>query len=136
MYNYSRLNNLIKEISLNAVNSTNPTNVVFGIVISDDPLIIEIENKLQLNKNQLILSRNVTDYKTKISFDNPDIKNVNVTSDYPTDMNKSSPFYQRFTESVKNEITIYNSLEVDEEVILIRMVGGQKFIVWDRRVII
>lgn len=134
MHDYSRLNNLIKSIALNAVDNSKPVNVVFGIVKSADPLIIEIEQKIPLNKNQLILTRNVTNHKTKISFDNPDIKNVITTSSYPSDSSESSKSYQRFKEKVQNDITVYNGLKKGEEVILIRLEGGQQFIVWDRKV--
>lgn len=131
MHNYTRLNNLIKEIALNAVSNSKPINVVFGIVKSEDPLVIEIENKLPLNKNQLILSRNVTDFKTKISFDNPSITH-NVNGYLPGTTHKIDKL--QFTSNVKNDITIYNGLKKDEEVILIRLEGGQQFIVWDRKV--
>lgn len=131
MHNYSRLNNLIKSSALKAVENTKPTKIVFGIVKSEDPLIIEIEQKIPLNKNQLILSRNVTDYKTKISFDNPDITH-NVNGYLPGTTHKIDKL--EFTSDIKNDITIYNGLKKDEEVILIRLEGGQEFIVWDRKV--
>lgn len=131
MHDYSRLNNLIKEIALNAINNSKPTNIVYGIVTSDDPLIIEIESKLPLNKNQLILSRNVTDYKTKISFDNPGITH-DVNGYLPGTTHNIDKL--EFTSNIKNDITIYNGLKKNEEVILIRLEGGQQFIVWDRKV--
>lgn len=131
MHDYSRLNNLIKEISLNAVESSKPINVIFGIVTSDDPLIIEIEDKLKLNKNQLILTRNVTDFKTKLSFDNPGITH-DVNGYLPGTTHNIDKL--EFTSNIKNDITIYNGLKKDEEVILINLKGEQQFIVWDRKV--
>lgn len=71
MHDYSRLNNSIKITALKAFEASKPIKIVFGIVTSEDPLIIEIESKLPLNKNQLILSRNVTGYKKHM---NPGLK--------------------------------------------------------------
>ena len=132
MHNYARLNNLIKQIAVGVIEDSKPSRPMYGIVKSESPLTIEIEQRLTLNQNQLILTRNVTDFKTEISFDNPDIKNVITSSSYPSDSTESPKSYQRFKEDVKNEITIYNGLKVGEEVILMRETGGQKFIVVDR----
>ena len=94
----------MKRAALEAVEASKPVNVCFGQVVSASPLQINIEQKMILGKAQLILSRNVTDFKTMVTV-------------------------QLETEK---EITIHNALEVGDEVILIRQQGGQKYIVIDR----
>lgn len=125
---------LIKRASIDAVSESKPTSIVFGKVISISPLKINVEQKLNLTKAQLILSRNVTDYKTKLSFDNPDLKQEFTTWNMP-ESTESSPSKIAFKKQLKHDITIYNSLKIGEEVILLQVQGGQKYIVLDRVVV-
>lgn len=48
--------------------------VMEGEVTAISPLSIKVNEYLTLTKDQLIICRNVTDYSTYLSFDNPDIK--------------------------------------------------------------
>lgn len=89
----------IKKAAIEAVGAMKPTELVFGKVISSSPLKINIEQKLTLSSQQIVLSRNVTDFKTKING---------------------------------TIMTINNALKTGEEVILLRMQGGQKYMVIDR----
>lgn len=59
----------IKRVAVDAVNSEKPVQVCFGVVKSTDPLTIFVDQKMLLGANQLILTRSVTNYKTKISGD-------------------------------------------------------------------
>jgi len=121
---------LIKIAALDAVNESKPVNVLFGKVISISPLKINVEQKLTLTEEQLILTSNVMDYKTKISFDNPEIKNI--VKNYSIDDVPGSYYKLTFQEKVQNEVTIYNGLKIGDEVILLQLQGGQKFIVLDK----
>lgn len=121
---------LIKIAALDAVNESKPVNLLFGKVISISPLKINVEQKLTLTEEQLILTSNVMDYKTKISFDNPEIKNI--VKNYSIDDVPGSDYKLTFQEKVQNEVTIYNGLKIGDEVILLQIQGGQKFIVLDK----
>ncbi len=121
---------VIKKAAVEAVDATKPTSIVFGKVINSSPLKINIEQKMTLSSAQLILTRNVTNYKTKISFDDPGIKNI--VKNYSMDGVGGSPYKLAFEEKTQNEITIYNGLKVGDEVALIQTQGGQKYIVLDR----
>lgn len=96
----------INKAAISAVEATKPVYVLYGevISISASPLKIKVEQKMMLGEAQLILSRNVTDFKTYMTV--PGIG--------------------------KTEVTVHNGLVVGDEVILIRQQEGQKFIVWDR----
>ncbi|MBR4025948.1 MAG: DUF2577 domain-containing protein [Lachnospiraceae bacterium] len=54
---------LLKKVAIEAMESKKLTNVVFGKVVSVNPLKINVEQKLPLTKAQLVLTRNVTNYK-------------------------------------------------------------------------
>jgi hypothetical protein len=98
---------IIKMAAADAVEATKPVYIYFGEVQQTSPLKINVEQRMILGEGQLVLSRNVTDYKTTVTVD-------------------------WASETGKKEITIHNGLVVSDEVILIRQQGGQKFIVWDR----
>lgn len=121
---------LIKMAALDAVNETKPVNILFGKVISVLPLKISVEQKLILSEEQLILTSNVMNYKTKISFDNPEIKNI--VKNYSIDDVEGTNYKLSFQEKVQNEVTVYNGLKINDEVILLQLQGGQKFLVLDK----
>ena len=102
---------------MEAFRNSDPSCVMFGKVISDSPLKIQVNVKLILEKNQLILTRNVTDYDLYIT---PDNWSTNTASGHS------------HTISGKKKIKVHNALTVGEEVILIRQAGGQEYIVLDR----
>lgn len=119
----------IKKAAIDAAESTKPVNVFFGRVVSANPLQINVEQKMLLGKAQLVLSRNVTEFKTSISAGN--IKNYYYTGDEESD--GTTPVSPSHTHAVgKIQVTVHNALAVGEEVILIRQQGGQKYIVIDR----
>ena len=103
MFNSDDLVKVIKKAAVDAVNASKPANMVFGKVISISPLKIKIDQKLILTSAQLVLSRNVTDYRLSVT---------------ENDIDKT--------------ITVRNALKNGEEVILMQVSGGQKYIVIDR----
>lgn len=66
MYDANDFLKLIKKTSMEAFNASKPTDVIFGKVVSVSPLKIKVNQKLELKSAQLVLSRNVTEYKVKI----------------------------------------------------------------------
>lgn len=121
---------LIKQAAAEAVEQGAPVNVTYGTVESIDPLKIQIDDSFPIMEGEIILTSLVRDRKTKISFDNPSVENIvdgYLTSNPTIRVDRLS-----FQANIKNEITIYDGLKVGERVILLRVQGGQKFIVWDR----
>ena len=118
----------LKRAAVEAVEAGKPVNVYFGEVVSASPLKINVEQKMILGEKQLILSRNVTDFKTKITAGN--IKNYYYTGDVNSGTAPVSPSHVHAVGTI--EITVHNGLAVGDGVILIRQQEGQKFIVLDR----
>ena len=108
--------NIIKKASIEAVETSKPSDFCYGKVISVSPLQISIEQKLTLGKAQLVLTRNVTDYS------------IDVTLDWNTE---SANDHKHNVTGVK-KITIHNGLKVDDRVVLLKKKGGQKYLVLDR----
>lgn len=133
---------VMKKAAIDAVESTKPVNVYFGTVINASPLQINVEQKMLLGKNQLILSRNVTDFKTTVtvqwktesalSTHNHMVKGKDSSND-DIDLTTGDKNLRHEHDIVgQKEITVHNQLKKGEEVILIRQQEGQKYIVIDR----
>lgn len=124
-------NGIVKKVhqaAIDAMESTKPVNVYFGEVVSASPLKINVEQKMILGEKQLILTRNVTDFKTKITAGN--IKNYYYTGDVNSGTAPVSPAHVHAVGTI--DITVHNGLAVGDGVILIRQQEGQNFIVVDR----
>ncbi len=122
---------IIKRAAVDAVEAQKPCIVLFGTVIKTNPLEILVEQKMTLSEAQLILSRNVTDFQTEMSFDDPNIKQQYTSWDI-NETAEDSPRKIAFKEKVKHKITVYNALKTGEKVVLLRCAGGQRFVVIDR----
>jgi len=118
----------VHQAAVEAVESTKPVNVYFGEVVSVSPLKINVEQKMVLGEKQLILTRNVTDFKTKITAGN--IKNYYYTGDVNSGTAPVSPLHVHAVGTI--DVTVHNGLAVGDGVILIRQQEGQRFIVVDR----
>lgn len=118
----------VHQAAVEAVESTKPVNVYFGEVVSVSPLKINVEQKMVLGEKQLILTRNVTDFKTKITAGN--IKNYYYTGDINSGTAPVSPLHVHAVGTI--DVTVHNGLAVGDGVILIRQQEGQRFIVVDR----
>ena len=118
----------LKRAAVEAVEAKKPVNVYFGEVVSASPLKINVEQKMILGEKQLILSRNVTDFKTKITAGN--IKDYYYTGDVNSGTAPVSPSHVHAVGTI--EVTVHNGLAVGDKVIILRQQEGQKFIVADR----
>lgn len=132
MLNSTDLVKAMQGVAVNAVENSKPVNILFGTVQSVSPIKVFIEQKLVLGQKQLIIPENMTDYKTKISFDNPSVKQIFTTFNMQ-ESSESTPSKMSFKQpSVKHEVTVYNALRAGDKVILFRMSGGQKYLILDR----
>jgi len=104
--------NLIKKAAVSAVEASNPTSITYGKVISIAPLSIQIDQKLILPEVFLIVPEYLTEKKITIS--EPEYSGgggINI---------------------IQKEYVIREALKVNDNVILIKCNGGQKYIVLDR----
>lgn len=109
---------IIKRASLDAMENSDPSCIMFGKVVSEIPLKIQVNVKLILEQEQLVLTRNVTEHTIKVT---------------PNGWGTGSGGDPSHSHGVNgSELTIHNELKLGEEVILIRQSGGQEYIVLDR----
>lgn len=111
---------LIKKTAIKAVESTNPVNVLFGTVSNIKPLEIEIHDKLTLTKDFLVLTERVTRYEVDLEHDHG----------YTDDGSQATT--QKSLKDLLTKTPIRTGLIKGDKVALLRVQGGQKFIVIDK----
>lgn len=133
----------IKRAALDAVAAAKPAEICYGIVTSVSPLKINVDQKLILGENQLVLTKAVTDHWVDIEVSHytvndafMDGKHTHAIFDTYTgggscDTGNLDTTHKHAYKGRK-KIKIYNGLLVGEKVLLLRIQGGQQYIVVDR----
>lgn len=111
---------IIKKTSLDAVENSKPMIAIIGVVESIGPLTIRIDQKSILEKDDLMLTKNVVDYS------------VDMTVDHVTEINSSLEEPHSHDYTGEKSFEIHNALEVNDSVILLRVQGDQRYIVLDK----
>lgn len=122
---------VIKYISLGVMNSSQLVNIFRGTVTSVSPLEIMINQKVVLSMPFLILTNAVKDHDVDIMVSWETVNNThqheNGNDGKPTDEHTHNHMVWG-----RKRITIYNGLTLGEEVLLLRLQGGQDYVVLDR----
>lgn len=142
MFDANNLLNAIKKAAVEAVDASQPSDFCFGKVISVSPLKISIEQKMTLGSAQLILPKNMTDYTIPISIKlttndalsthNHTVEGIDSRGDTIELTSRDVDLKHQHTIDCKNEIIIHNALQINDEVILLKQKGGQKYLVFDK----
>lgn len=100
----------VKLLAYDVLQQENLTDICFGTVTQTQPLKIMLEQKLELTESFLVLSQNVTKHYQS--------------------------YFMRRKDSNENwthyEMIMEKQLKKGERVILIKMTGGQRYVVIDR----
>ncbi len=100
----------VKLLAYDVLQQENLTDICYGTVTETEPLKIVLEQKLELTESFLVLSQNVTKHTINYSMRRKD-----------SDENW-----------VQYEMIVEKQLKKGERVILIKMTGGQRYVVIDR----
>lgn len=103
----------LQQLAAETGNGLNPVIIATGVVVSVDPLKIQIDQKTTLLESMLRLTRAVSDHSLEVVI--PPV--VDSNGDIAAGTYK---------------ITIHKDLQIGESVLLIRDQGGQKYTVIDR----
>ena len=115
---YSGIIPIIKRAALDAVNSSQPVNILFGKVTSVSPIKIQVNPKLILGKGNLVIAGNLSKRSVNVSVNG----------------NTGSADGHGHSVNIPITVTFDNSLKVGDSVILVRMQGGNKYLVLDKAV--
>lgn len=158
----SEVVNIFKQLAVEAVEATKPCEISFGLVVSDLPVAIRLNEKITLTEDQLIFTDNVMKIERDITLSmeteettidklvhKHDFSGTTGVYDYYDEHNKlifshnhsfrgatgaNSVEDISHKHSIKGvkKIIIHNELKTGEEVLLLRCSNGQKYVVLDR----
>ena len=116
----------IRKIAKAQQNSESPVEMIFATVSSLSPLKVITEQKLSIEEDFLILTDAVRDYTIEITV-----------KDWKTEEKsggEGQASYAKHEHAIKGKkkITVHNALKTGEKVILLRVEGGQNYIVIGR----
>lgn len=127
MPDFDVLLSVIKEAAMDAVKESSPSDILFGTVLSTNPLLIQIdgEQKMKLKEDFLILTRNVRDYK------------LEMVVEHETEKRSGGSGEAAFAEHTheykgKKVYQVKNALQVGERVLLLQAQHANTYVVWDR----
>ncbi len=126
---FNELLELIKRIVVDTLNSLNPTHVVFGTIKTVAPLTIQLEQQEIIPQEMIALSRNVTDFTTDMTV-------AHLTETRAGGSGDSSFASHNHEYKGRKSFLVHKSLQVGDKVVLLRVQGGQKYVVMDRVVAI
>lgn len=110
MISLRSMEDILKEIQklvLGVINAQKLTTVVYGTVLSANPLEIQIDQKLTLREEQLKLTRAVMDHEVEMSVNG----------------------------GTKQIYKVHNALIQGDKVTMIRVHGGQQYLIIDKEVV-
>ncbi len=111
---------LMKTAALEAVADAAPVSFLYGVVESAAPLTVRIDQKILLDQDFLLLTGAVADHTVELEGDQATEQGGNPAHSHALRGKKS--------------YRACNGLRAGEQVLLLRMQGGQKYVVLDRLV--
>lgn len=136
---------LFKRAAVDATMASDPMALVVGTVLSIAPLKVNIEQKLTLGAAQLLLTNNVVDHDVSVTMDwsteeithNHGYSGSTDTADLHTHSYSGATQDNTHGHAVTGTkiIKVHNALKAGDMVMLLRMQGGQKYLVIDKVVV-
>lgn len=108
---------LIKTAGADAVNASNPVNVLFGEVITANPLSVKVDQRFTLPADFLVVPESLTRYEV-------DLKHFHR---YPDDTQT-----EQTADALPEKVVIRPGLSPGDKVLMIRVQGGQRYIILDK----
>ena len=116
---------LVKQAAVEAVEATKPVQYLFGKVISVSPLKIQVSAKSIYTEKMLILTRNVTDFEVDMTVSHITQKRAGGSGD-PAFASHDHEY------KGKKKFKVHNALIKGDWVVMGRVQGGKRFVVFDR----
>lgn len=135
----SSLIQIMKQASLDASAASMPCMVAFGTVMSTEPLRIQVDQKLILGPQHLILTGAVEnrtvrlqlDHQTEAAGGHSHSHQVTTSRDSgSTDTYTAANHVHRY--AGEKTVQVLNGLATGDNVVMLRVQGGQKYIVMDK----
>lgn len=139
---FSQFHDMMKNVAVKAIEASEPSGIFFGTVLSASPLKIQVEQKMTLGAEFLVLSTLVQDFTVNMTVDHKTEAETEHTHEYfDSDTGQGASGSQTRTSDPTSHFhefkgtksfQVHLGLKAGEKVILLRVQGGQQFIVLDR----
>lgn len=121
----------VKRICNDLMHTMQLSDIKFGEVVSENPLSIMVDQKNVITAEYLVLTKAVQDYTVDVTVSWLTDDN---THKHGNGNNGQDTAEVEHNHNIKGRklITVHNGLTEKEKVVLLRMTGGQKYLVLDR----
>lgn len=117
-----------KQAAVQAMKAEKPMEVAYGKVTVKDPLTVEVDQKVKLGRKQLLLGETLQEYEAEVEMEVQDLElELVLLSDKET-----IPVVAKGSGKMKGKLKQRRSLDAGTDVILMRMQGGQKYMIYDK----
>ena len=118
----------IQKLVLGVINAQKLSTVVYGTVISIEPLEVQVDQKLTLKEEQLKLTRAVMDYEVDMTVEH-------TTEDRSGGAGEAAFASHNHDYKGRKKFLIHNGLVEGDKVTMIRAHGGQQYLIIDKEVV-
>lgn len=127
MPDFDVLLSIIKKTAMDAMKESSPCDILFGTVIGTNPLLIQIdgEQKMKLEEDFLILTRNVRNYDVEMVVNHE-------TEERSGGSGEAAFAGHTHSYQGKKVYQVQNALQVGEKVLLLQAQHANTYVVWDR----
>lgn len=108
---------MIKQAGLDAIEASNPLQILYGEVKKSDPLEVNVDQRFTLTSDFLIVPEHLTRYELDLQHQH----------EYTAD-----GALQRTQGALEEKIVIREGLQTGDPIILLRIQGGQKYLIIDK----
>jgi|APAra7269097189_1048546.scaffolds.fasta_scaffold11625_2 Protein of unknown function (DUF2577) len=109
-----RMLNMIKRAAMDANEASVPVGITFGTVVNDNPLEVTVDQRFILDEDFLIIPESLTKYEIDLKHSH------NIVGAGGT------------ATALGDKVIIRTGLEKGDKVILLRVQGGQQYLVLDK----
>lgn len=124
---------VIKQAGVEAMEARDPVNVLYGEVTSISPLEVNVDQRFTLTADFLVITERVTRYEVQKVID---FQHTHQYVDEWENINEEMVSDVKTTDSAGGTITldivIREGLELGDKVLLLRVQGGQKYVILDK----
>jgi hypothetical protein len=117
-----RLLNVMKQAGTGAVEAGNPVAILFGVVETADPLAVRVDQRFTLTAEFFVIPESLIHYELELRHDHK----YTDSSDSGTATKTTEPALP------EEPIIIRRGLEEGDRLLLLRMQGGQQYVILDR----
>lgn len=122
---YTRFIAAMQQLVSDSIASAVPADIVIGEVTAVDPLVIELENRLPIPAENILLTKNTCEWSVDMTVDHN-------TEDAAGGSGDAAYEAHHHGYEGRKTYLVHNGLVIGDKVILLRESGGQRFIAIDR----